>query len=61
VLDAFIIDEIKRREVEEQDDAGRPRLEIPEPGDEPEPVETDDGPGAPAKDEKEERVVVIDL
>jgi hypothetical protein len=64
VLDAFIIDELKRREVEERDDAGRPRLEIPDPGDAP----TDDDKERPKDsddeddDEKKDRgVVVIDL
>jgi len=71
VLDAFIIDEIKRREVEERDDVGRPRLELPDPSDEPAPTEKQDKPDksdTPAEnndeddDEKPDRgVVVIDL
>ena len=63
MLDAFIIDELKRREVEERDDAGRPRLEIPDPADGP-PDEGEDAPkdsDDKSDDEKKDRgVVVID-
>jgi len=59
VLDAFIIDELRRREQEERDNSERPRLELPIEG----PVENDDDEHDEHddKDEKEpsERGVVI--
>ncbi|MBI5509850.1 MAG: hypothetical protein HY903_13930 [Deltaproteobacteria bacterium] len=66
MLDAFIIDELKRREHEERDEDGRPRLEVP--ADE-EPVSGGDQDGGgngggddDHDDEKRDRgIVVIDL
>jgi hypothetical protein len=69
VLDAFIIDELRRREVEERDDAGQPRVEIPSPDDEPErdnggsePRDKDKDGDKDEGDKKSDRgIVTIDL
>jgi hypothetical protein len=54
MLDAFIIEELKRREREEERkrDEQRPRVEIPAPS-------PDDSPVHPSGEEKPERGVVI--
>lgn len=56
MLDAFIIEEIKRREAErEKSDQQRPKLEIPR-------HETDeDGPPDRDEDKPQRGVIVIDL
>lgn len=55
MLDAFIIEEIKRREEERREEFERNRPRIPIPDDAPPPVQhdgEDDGPGS--------RVIIID-
>ncbi|MHB1845141.1 MAG: hypothetical protein ACYCWW_09940 [Deltaproteobacteria bacterium] len=59
MLDAFIIEELKRRERERQDsDQHQPRLPVPgQPG-----LDDDEGPTRQSDDDKPQRgVVIIDL
>lgn len=55
MLDAFIIDEIKRREHERESDNERPRAELPLPEPDPTRQSDDDQPKRP-----ERGVVIID-
>ena len=64
VLDAFIIDELRRREDEERDDAKRPRLELPIDDGSRQPGSGNgngDGKDDDDDDDKDRGVVIIDL
>ena len=55
MLDAYIIEQIRRREQERREQRERPRLELPLYHDAPPPEEVPDDDAEPA------RVIIIDL
>ncbi len=60
MLDAFIIEELKRREREEQHDAERPRPEKPVPTRDDGPPRQSDHPGEQDNEKPQRGVVIID-
>ena len=62
MLDAFIIDELRRREEAERRDSERPRLELPIDDDRPRPpADNDDHEDREEDDEAKRGVVIISL
>ena len=57
MLEAYIIDELRRREAERSRIDGRPRVELPLPA----PMYPDDRPNEAPDDEPETGVTIIEL